>query len=211
MLKELQRLRALARSYPEAPLHPALAEALRRSGEAERAESILRERDVLKNFPAARVSLARALEEQGRSEEAGLCWETLAELVSDHPLLPAAAIEDSAEQVDANLFADLGEAELEQAFAAAEPQTDQMIDAHQVATQAVVELEAEEESWPISSESVVATATFAKLLEAQGHAQEASQVRSEIPIPTGGYLLSKTARVRRQLEQWLERLEARKG
>jgi len=113
----------------------------------------------------------------------------------------------------------LTDQELDDAFARAEPETDQMLDADGVAQAAIAEADralAGEAEQPLAHEvgEQFATATMAGLLEQQGDAGGASQIRASLdagvaPLSTEEPTASPRSgrdRVIHTLEQWLENL-----
>jgi len=221
---EIARLEANGAAEPGAPGFAALAEAHRRSGAAQRAIEVAR--DGLRHQPelaAGRVALALALLDQERIEEARTELARVLDAIPDHP--PAvAALESSGERsaestgeqppqrVDTPAEASLGalgaieEVELEEAFASAEAERDQMIDANHLAEAALRSVD--DVADPLSAESPLATETVASLLEEQGHAGEAEAMRQAIELreDVGPEPKQSEDRVIATLERWLDNL-----
>lgn len=115
-------------------------------------------------------------------------------------------------------FAPLGDAELEDAFDAARPETDAMIDADGIAFEAMVRarLDAPEAVSLPPPESPFHTRTMADLLERQGDVEGARAIRSALASGADGALddapraraldAATRARTIQTLERWLARL-----
>ena len=132
--------------------------------------------------------------ERGRSDAA---WTEL-----------AAALRDSG-GADA-LSAALSDVELEQAFEAAHPVADEMIDADRVAQQAMREVDRELVAAPVAPPATFATGTMAELLERQGDAEGARRIRASLlgreagaPAPTPRLRRGGRQRIVNTLERWL--------
>ena len=102
--------------------------------------------------------------------------------------------------------------ELDQAFADAEPDADEVIDADRVAREAIDQADRELVSEVVGSpDSSFATQTMAELLELQGEAAGASRIRASLESAPPEQMLppavSHGDRVLRTLEQWLANLE----
>jgi tetratricopeptide (TPR) repeat protein len=207
---EIARLEALLGADPAAPAFPALADANRRAGRLEEAERVARE--GLRRRPeivAGRVALALVLLDVGRVEEARAELERCLEEVPDHPL----ALHSLARAGGTPLEA-LADDEIEGAFAEAETSVGEMVDAHDVAAQAlrVADLDEPEGVFPDDPDSPFATRTVAGLLERQGHRAEAAALREELsrraetgPV-TAPLADAQRERVIATLERWLENL-----
>jgi hypothetical protein len=198
----IPRLEAGAASDPS--LLPALAEAHRRAGRPAQAERVARR--GLERDPHAlrlRVALALALLDQRRSDAAREVLEPVfgAEAGPQRP-------------------PDVSEQELEEAFAQAEPEADQLIDANRVAEQALLhtELGPADEIAPTGPSGAFATRTMAELLERQGDRAGAARIRARLagrPEPARAQPTTATGAERRrrvvaELERWLAniRMEA---
>lgn len=200
---EIARLEALVAGDSGAPAFPALAEANRRAGRLEEAERVARE--GLRHrpeHPAGRVALALALLDQGRSAEARGELERVLADVPDHPLARAAygASGDLDDSLDG-----LDDGELDGAFASAEPDLDEMVDANELAARAVRAADLDEpEGFAAADGSPFATRTVADLLERQGHGAEADALRRKISRERAGG--AERAEVLATLERWLDNL-----
>lgn len=220
-LGEIARLEAVVGGDPGAPAFPALAEANRRAGREKEAERVARE--GLLHRPdclAGRVALALALLDQEREDEARHLLERVLEEAPDHPVaaeaLPGPALPLAG---DVSLTAlgeqegdELGDDELDRAFAGAEAHVDSMVSANDLAAQAMRSAELDQpEGVPVHSNlidepsSPFATGTMADLLERQGHDAEAQAVR-ERASTRGVPAEPERRRVLDTLERWLEQL-----
>jgi len=215
---QIARLEASVDADPGASEFPALAEALRRSGCAPEAEGVARR--GLERKPGCLeggVALALALLDQGRVDDARrelASWaaESLAARGFERP--GSLASEAVAAPADSNDFeVDVTEGELERAFAAAEPDRDQVVDADRVAQDAMREANLEvPEALAAVSDPMFATKTVAELLESQGNPDAASQIRAALKAEAeGAGAASSGDRDRRQrviarLESWLANL-----
>jgi hypothetical protein len=128
----------------------------------------------------AAESVARALVRFDRGDLVGV----RRELEALARLLAAGAdpLEAADESPDGAALATIGDSELESAFDEAEAQPGEMVDANSVAE---VALRLVEEGTPegvdlASQDSPFATETVAGLLESQGHAERAREVRSRV-------------------------------
>jgi len=212
---EVDRLEALGAGLPGSPAFPSLAEAHRRAGRAEQALKVAEE--GLRHRPeivAGRVALCLALLDLGRVDEARGQLERVLQAVPQHAL----ANEVQAALPEASVAADplggLDEAELETAFADAEAEPDEMLNANHVAEAA---LHAIEEGVPEGvlvprSGAPFATETVAGLLEEQGHEEGAQAIRRALAAD-GGDAPAMDSGSRAQListlEHWLENLRGR--
>ncbi len=234
--REVARLEAVVRGEGGTTAFPALSEAQRRAGRPEEAERVARE--GLRrhpDHPAGRVALGLALLDLGRIDEARGELMRVVDAVPDHPVARAALPDLSAEPVaEAELMDDLDEGELDHAFAVAEPDTGEMMDANGVAEAVVraVEREPDEaEASPAAgptlgaaADSPFATRSMADILERQGRSDEAQRIRENLDsTPAADEAVAAAApqegreaeeppereRVVRKLEGWLDNL--RKG
>jgi hypothetical protein len=172
----------------------ALAESHRRAGRAAEAERVARL--GLEREPRAlrlRVLLALALLDQRRGNAAR------AEL-------------ERALAAGAEFPTELSEQEFDAAFANAEPEADQVIDADRVAEQALreAELGPADEISPPGSDSVFATRTMAELLERQGDREGAARIRSRMErtrtAPAAPSAADRRRQLLNELERWLVNL-----
>lgn len=209
---EIARLEALLGADPGAAAFPALAEANRRAGRTEEAERVARE--GLRRRPdlvAGRVALALALLDQARVEEARAELERVLEEVPDHPLaLDALAQHAGGGAPDA--LDELGDAEIDGAFAEAETSLGELVDANELAARALRAADLDEPEGLLASDaaSPFATRTVADLLERQGHPADAEALRRRLAardeeperkLPTG-----RREELIATLERWLENL-----
>jgi len=195
---------------------PALAEALRREGRTAEAERVARQ--GLERKPGSAegsVALGLALLDQGRDEEARQVLETLvseAFAVLGLPRAPSPAAVPLRSQPMGPLGAALTAPELDRAFAAAETDLDQLIDADHVAEEALRRADPTPVEVTASApESPFATHTVADLLERQGDLEAASLLRASLrDVDRNGAALaaagSRRQRAIAKLERWLENL-----
>ena len=221
--QEVARLEA-QQPDPGAPSFPALAEAQRRAGRPDEARRIAEA--GLAESPqrlAGRVALALALIDLGEIESAKDELSVVLETEPGHPLAraawaplaaatPAPAMIEDAEPAEASPLAALDEAELEDAFAEAEAEPDEMMTANHVAEAA---LRAVEDDGPegvrLDEDSPFATETVATLLEEQGDAASAEAIRSTLArrAPKAPADFDRE-RVIATLERWLDNLRGSK-
>jgi tetratricopeptide (TPR) repeat protein len=195
----------------DAAAFPALAEALRREGRAAEAERVAR-RGLAREPESAEgsVALGLALLDQGRDAEARQVLEDRldAVLAALGPRAPAPPPSEALEGFGESLTAP----ELDRAFALAETDAEEMIDADRVAEEALHRTDPD----PLgviagSPDSPYATQTMADLLERQGDAEAASLLRTNLRKPAAPASPSGGGRSRRRgtvatLERWLENL-----
>jgi tetratricopeptide (TPR) repeat protein len=209
--REIARLEALLGADPAGPAFPALAEANRRAGRLDEAERVARE-GVLRRpeLVSGRVALALALLDLGRTEEARAELERALQEVPDHPLALA-----SFARAGGTALESLADDEIEGAFAEAEAAVGEMVDANEVAAEALraADLDAPEGVFPAEPDSPFATQTVAGLLERQGHRAEADALRQELSRRTDPERLApaplaeaQRERVIATLERWLDNL-----
>lgn len=143
------------------------AELARRGGEAENALEIARKGlDEAPRHVAGRVAASLALLDLGRVADARAMLEAVVHLPDVRSSTP---------------LADLAEAELEEAFEAATPESEQMVDAQGIAMQAVTSVEqGEPDQGPELPSNAFRTATMAELLERQGDEQGARAIRASL-------------------------------
>lgn len=165
----LAGLRAAVRADAGARPFPALAEACRRAGRPDEAERVAR--SGLARRPdriEAHVVLCLALLDQGRADEARRVLERVADdtLAAHGPLGDPGTVSDR---------------ELDRAFAAAETDPGEVLDADRVAQEALGEGDlALAEAFDPSAGSAFATATMAELLARQGDLESASRIRTAL-------------------------------
>lgn len=224
-MSEIARLEALMAADPGAPAFPALAEANRRAGRLKEAERVAR--DGLRHAPesqAGRVALALALLDLGQAEDARSELGRVLESVPDHPVAGPAFASQASGGGASEALSDIADAELDDAFAEAESQRDEMMDANRVAAAAVAAaaLDEPEGVLPSAADSPFATETMASLLDEQGHPDDARAVRHQLagrevepgfqetrasePSPESGLGDEIRVRVIATLERWLENL-----
>jgi len=182
---------------PGSPAAVALADAWRRAGRADEAVRVARE--ALQHQPesmSARIALALALLDLGKAGEArgelARAFEASPERALGRAALervaaqaalrrapaPALAAAPPAPAQPLELIQAIGGEEFDRAFDAAEAEEEGLIDANQVAAQAIHAVEdGAGEDLVSAPESPFATATMAGLLERQGHVAEARIVR----------------------------------
>jgi tetratricopeptide (TPR) repeat protein len=235
---EVTALIAVGAANPTSPTAVALADAWRRSGRADEAVRVARE--ALQHQPgsvSARVVLALSLLDLGRPGEARGELARAFEVSPERALARAALerAEDAgrpgapealhaappAAAQPIELLEEIGGDEFDRAFEAAEAEEEGVVDAHQVAEQAIRAVEQGASEDPVSApESPFATATMAGLLERQGHAAEARAVReraaarpddsgrttSPAHLAPGDAKARERARILATFERWLENL-----
>lgn len=236
---DLDGLFALVSADPGSPEFPALAEALRRGGELERAREVARQGlDAAPARLAGRVALGLSLLDLDRRDEAREALAAILDAVlephrlsdeargEDDVAAPLAPV-DAPRAAEQNAFdpilditddlllsdpaaaaGDLGDDEIDEAFAAAEPQVDEMISPNRMAEQVLLDhapvdvneadavdhdepdARAEHELDEVAGESAAneigaasplfRTATMAELLARQGDAAGAEAIRREL-------------------------------
>jgi tetratricopeptide (TPR) repeat protein len=188
---EIARLEKRAAADPA--LLPQLAEAHRHAGRPDEAERVARR--GLKVDPHSlrlHVALALALLDLRRADGAR---DVLERALRSGPAHAAG----------------VSEQELEDAFARAEPDLDQVVDADRVAERALREAEVEpsDEIEPVPPDSPFATRTMADLLERQGDRAGAARIRSGLERPRAAQPApapDPRRRVVKELERWLANL-----
>ncbi len=191
MSDEITWLLSLVENDPGAMAFPAVTDALRLAGQLERARAVAAA--GLERVPdnvSGRVAMGLVLLELGEIEAAHAQLEPVVELLSPLEEIMSArpASAGAAHAGDSNSapapVSDPGiaEAEIESAFDQAESIPDQMLDATEVAQEAmrVEALDAPEEGFSPSSHPSFATATMADLLEKQGDSAQADAIRASI-------------------------------
>ncbi|HEM47611.1 MAG TPA: hypothetical protein ENO23_11270 [Alphaproteobacteria bacterium] len=152
---DIETLRTLVEKSPGSPEFPALAEATRRGGDPEQARRIA-EAGLLAapGRLAGRVALGLALLDLGRDDEARQALSTILDAVLEpHRVAAAAAAPAPSRPAEApapvpappsrpgftDLAESLGDDELEQAFAAAEPEIESMLSPNRMAEQVLLD------------------------------------------------------------------------
>lgn len=216
---DIETLRTLVEKSPGSPEFPALAEATRRGGDPEQARRIAEAGlEAAPGRLAGRVALGLSLLDLGRDDEARQALSTILDAVLEpHRVAaaPAAAsvpsrpAEASAPVVApttrpgfADLAEGLGDDELEQAFAAAEPEVESMLSPNRMAEQVLLDhapIEDAEDAGALGATLEAAyddgaqddapagapsplfrTATMAELLARQGDEVGAEAIRREL-------------------------------
>ena len=206
------RLEALGAGEAGSPAFPALAEAHRQQGDPERAlevaeQGLLADPDRV----AGRVVRALALIDLGRVDEARRELVQVLERVPDQVLATRAQAELE-ESGSSDPLANLGDAELEDAFEEAAAEREQMIDANHVAEatlRAVDGVGSVGPAFPPGADSPFATETVAELLESQGHTAGARALRRLLEERRGGrgpVASIDRSQVIATLEAWLDNL-----
>lgn len=204
---QLADLEACVDADPGAAEFPALVEALRRSGRLQEAEEAAwRGLERKPGNVEGTVVLALTLLDRGNYDEAR------AQLVARAAeFLAAGGFADAAEPAD-EFAADLTEGELEHAFAVAETDPEQVVDADRVARDAMLEADlAAPEGLSRALDPMFATQSMAELLERQGDAAGASEIRAALQ-GTGardrgaGQAQDRRERIIATLESWLANL-----
>jgi hypothetical protein len=209
--RELSQLAARVAADPGAPGFELLAEHLRRAGRAADAERVLRAGLAADpDAHAARALLALVLGDARRGAEAR------AELLAIGTRLLAASEPAQAAASDATLSED----ELEDAFAQAETDREQLIDPNRVAAEAVLHADAGADDGlrEDAAESAYTpgrtfvTETMARLLDNQGDTRGAERIRAALTAESGERRTPGPARPARRkhtvaiLERWLANL-----
>lgn len=204
---EIERLERIVRGDAGAPAFPALAEAHRRRGNPKRAEEVARA--GLAAGPlhvAGGVALGLALLDQGRSDEAREVLERALEATPEQ-VLAQRALEELAETPRSTSPLGNLDSELDAAFEQAQPDEDAMLDANDLAREAVRRADPTPDEEPLSvAGSRFATRTVADLLERQGDVEGASAVRRELAEGTAPDEEVHRRRVVETLEGWLRKL-----
>jgi len=238
---EIAALITAGAGNPASPAAVALADAWRRAGRADEAVRVARE--ALQHQPrsmSARVALALALLDLGKAGEArgelARAFDASPERALGRSALERVAAEHATRRVPAtalhapppappqplDLLEEIGGDEFDRAFDAAESEAEGVIDANDVAAQAIRAVEKGVGEDPVSAaESPFATATMAGLLERQGHTAEARAVRERVAAKPGESSRAtgpardeasdakahETARILATLGHWLENLQ----
>jgi hypothetical protein len=220
---DIETLRTLVEKSPGSPEFPALAEATRRAGDPDQARRIaLAGLEAAPGRLAGRVALGLALLDLGRDDEARQALSTILDAVLEPhrvaeapttavPSRPAEGSAPVAAPTSPPGFADLAESlgddELEQAFASAEPEIESMLSPNRMAEQVLLDHAPVEEAddadaraatldaaWDDGADEDAAdddalagapsplfrTATMAELLARQGDEAGAEAIRREL-------------------------------
>jgi hypothetical protein len=180
--EQLTGLEACVEADPGAVEFPALVEALRRSGQLQKAEDVAwRGLECKPGSVAGTVVLALTLLDRGRYDEAhDQLVSRASEFLTSGGLGAAAQAPEQAATAD-EFAVEVTEGELERAFEVAETDADQVVDADRVAREAIREadLDAPEGVSP-ALDPVFATRSMAELLERQGDPAGASEIRASL-------------------------------
>ena len=177
-----------------------LAEGHRRAGMLDQAEQLVR--SGLDEFPdcaEGALVLALVLLDQGRDEEAR---RAMADWAGTH-----LGVEVTDESASNDTFgAEVSDGEIDIAFASAETDRDEVIDADSIAQQAVKEAELDPADEFVSADSSFATRTVADLLAQQGDEQRAAQILAMMDSPesdTAVKTRDRSGEKIERLERWL--------
>jgi len=214
---ELEALEARVAADPGAAEFATLVEALRRQGRLEDARRVAAAGLAIRPDDAAgRLALGLTLLDLGEADRArGELERAMAAIAGDE--LDALAGEPGVASGEAPAWLSdtpsegVGDAELDAAFEDAEALCDEILDAHQIAEQAIRQdrLDAPE-GFTLDTTSTFATETMARLLDTQGDSQGADAIRERIGAgeptapPRGA---TRPDRVLAVLESWLDNLE----
>jgi len=181
-----------------------LAEGHRRAGLVEQAEQLARTGiDEHPDSPEGALVLALVLFDQDRTDEARRVIEQWAD-----GNLGVEVTDDSTSAED--FGGEVSDGELETAFASAETDRDEVIDADAIAQQAMLDAKIDPADEFPSPNSSFATRTVADLLSRQGDEHGASRIRSMVDSTAGD--AAATARDRnakkiQRLERWLSNIQ----
>ncbi len=202
-----------ARSAAQTPPFAALAETQRRTGQVQEAEHLAREGLAAQPASVAgRVALGLALLDQGRAEEARREFEGAVDrLVMEPAPAPGPAPAAGPPASPAWGQGAIRDDEIDLAFATAETDPDQMLDATTVAQQALRQADLDKpEALAADPASPFATPTMATLLERQGDPKSAEAIRAALAARGGPSFMPRAggrqAPYIATLEHWLENL-----
>ncbi|HEX9813449.1 MAG TPA: tetratricopeptide repeat protein [Myxococcota bacterium] len=180
-----------------------LAEGHRRAGMMDQAEQLARTGiDEHPDRPEGALVMALVLLDQNRGDEARQVIEDWANT--------NLGVEVSDDSVSGEHFgSEVSDGELENAFAFAETDRDEVIDADAIAQQAMLDTEIDPPDEFASPNSSFATRTVADLLARQGDEQGASRIRAMVDSTASGSM--RTTRGRNawkieRLERWLSNI-----
>ncbi len=181
-----------------------LAEGHRRAGLVDQAEQLARTGiDEHPDSPEGALVLALALLDQDRTDEARRVIEGWADTN-----LGVEVTDDSTS--GENFDAEVSDGELETAFASAETDRDEVIDADAIAQQAMLDAKIDPAEEFTSPDSSFATRTVADLLSQQGDEDGASRIRAMVDSTAGDSVVTardpKTKKIER-LERWLSNIQ----
>lgn len=208
---EIERLERIVADDAAAPVFPALAEAHRQRGDPKRAEEVARAGLAARpDHVAGGVTLALALIDQGRSREARTVLEQTLQSAPEHALARRALEELGVPRASSPLLEGL-DSELEAAFETARPDAEAMVDANDLAREAVRRVDYEATELVTAEGSPFATRTVANLLEQQGDLDNAEAVRRGLQEGTKPSDTDRRQRVLTTLEGWLLKLRQRRA
>ena len=206
---EIERLERIVAGDAAAPAFPALAEAHRRSGDPKRAEEVARAGLAGRSdHVAGGVALGLALIDQGRTEEARGVLERTLEATPEQ-VLAQRALEELGGSPETSAIFDGLDSELDAAFEMARPEAEAMVDANDLAREALRRTDAtpEEATELVTSQgSPFATRTVADLLEQQGDPGNADVLRRSLGEKAQHPDDERRRRVVATLEGWLVKL-----
>lgn len=206
---EVERLERIVAGDVAAPAFPALAEAYRRGGDPKRAEEVARAGLALRSdHVAGGVVLGLALIDQGRPEEAREVLERTLEATPEQVLAQRALEELGGSSAPSRVFDEL-DSELDVAFETARPESEAMVDANDLAREAVQRVDPgpDETTELVTAEgSPFATRTVADLLEQQGDRDNAEVLRRGLEEKGRQSDEEKRRRIVSTLEGWLMKL-----
>jgi len=181
-----------------------LAEGHRRAGLLDQAEQLARTGiDEQPDSPEGALVLALVLFDQGRIDEA----RQLIEKWTDTNL----GVEVTDDSISAGDFGnEVSDGELETAFASAETDRDEVIDADAIAQQAMLDAQIDPADEFPSADSSFATRTVADLLSRQGDEHGASRIRAMVDSAASNSAAAarnRYAKKIKRLERWLSNIQ----
>ena len=204
---EIERLERIVAGDAAAPAFLALAEAHRRSGNPKRAEEVARAGLACRpDHVAGGVVLGLALIDQGRPEEARSVLERTLEATPEQVLAQRALKGLGGSPTESPMFEGL-DAELDAAFEMARPEAEVMVDANDLAREAVRRADPAPAAELVTAQgSPFATHTVADLLEQQGDLGNADSLRRSLGEKAQPSEEERRRRVVATLEGWLMKL-----
>jgi len=180
-----------------------LAEGHRRAGLTEQAEQLARAGiDEHPDNPEGALVMALVLLDQDRADEARQVIERWADTN-----LGVEVTDDS--DSDDDFSGEVSDGELETAFASAEPDRDEVIDADAIAQQAMRDAQFDPADEFARPDSSYATRTVADLLAQQGDEQSASRIRAMVDstrVAAAPVVRNRNAAKIQRLERWLSNI-----
>jgi hypothetical protein len=181
-----------------------LAEGHRRAGLVDQAEQLARTGiEEHPDSPEGALVLALVLFDQDRTDEARRVVEGWADTN-----LGVEVTDDSTSAED--FGGEVSDGELESAFASAEADRDQVIDADAIAQQAMLDAKLDPADEFASPDSSFATRTVADLLSEQGDERGASRIRAMVDSTAGDSVATapdRKAKKIERLERWLSNIQ----